>query len=566
MKLQKHVLCFWMLAALLPFALVRTYIFCNSPFVPTNFTSLFLNAPQDKPAPVWVTSGSSLMHHPHHQEDRMSIKNEMDQLIAKKNMQQDDDIIMIEDKTDNGTSNNSQHSDFQLPELAKNNNNNLKDVKNEYAKNSTVQQSVEEHDNNANNVESKHHSNNADPSATDKRILDANNEVEHNTQHNKSSSSEMITKATAIHAKAKASNLGDTGTCDLSNGSWVNDSQAPPYTNNTCKYIQEHQDCMMNGRPDQKYLHWRWKPNKCELPRIDSRTALDSMRGKSMVFVGDSIARNQFQALLCALSQMENPTRTYHQDDDKENTYLFPSYDFTLSIRWSPYLIRQSDKEIVMGDNTTQVVAHLDLDVLEESWVNAIISADIVVISSGHWWFKQGVFFEEGKAVGSHNFGGLQTSKNMRFEDAYRTAWHNVLKGVGLIPGYKGITFLRSFAPEHFENGRWDTGGSCPSTDPGSAPLNSLNKLMYTLQIEEFQNVSKEISSTEAAARLKFLDITNLAQFRVDGHPNAYRMYQPFAKEHVGPIQHDCLHWCLPGPIDVWNDMLVEYLNRLQLG
>jgi hypothetical protein len=211
MKLQKHVLCFWMLAALLPIALLRTYIVCNSPCIPTNFTSLFLNAPQDKPVPVWVTSSSSL-HHPHHQEDRMSIKNETDQLVAKKNMQQDD-IIMIEDKTDNGTSNNnSQHSDFQVPELAKyNNNNNLKDVKNEYAKNSTVQQSVEEHDNNANNVESKRDSNNADPSATDKRILDANNEVEHNTQHNKSSSSERITKATAIHTKAKASNLADTG-------------------------------------------------------------------------------------------------------------------------------------------------------------------------------------------------------------------------------------------------------------------------------------------------------------------------------------------------------------------
>jgi hypothetical protein len=157
-----------------------------------------------------VTSSSSLMHR--HQEDRMSIKNETDQFVAKKNMQQDNDFIMIEDKTNNGTSNNnSQHSDFQLPELAKNNNNNLKDVKNEYAKYSTVQQSVEEHDNNANNVESERDSNNADPSATDKKILDANNEVEHNTQHNKSSSSEMVTKATAIHAKAKASNLGDTG-------------------------------------------------------------------------------------------------------------------------------------------------------------------------------------------------------------------------------------------------------------------------------------------------------------------------------------------------------------------
>jgi hypothetical protein len=119
--------------------------------------------------------------------------------------------------------------------------------------------------------------------------------------------------------------------------------------------------------------------------------------------------------------------------------------------------------------------------------------------------------------------------------------------------------------------------------------------MMYQIQIEEFHklvsshgsllnessssnsSMSSQLGSKEeeeknglAAAvvttsRLKLVDITNLAQIRADGHPNAYRMYQPFAKENVGRIQNDCLHWCLPGPIDVWNDVLMESLQQQQL-
>lgn len=62
--------------------------------------------------------------------------------------------------------------------------------------------------------------------------------------------------------------------------------------------------------------------------------------------------------------------------------------------------------------------------------------------------------------------------------------------------------------------------------------------------------------------RLKLLDITLLANIRADGHPNSYREFQPFGKDHKKPIQNDCLHWCLPGPIDTWNDLLVESLHN----
>jgi hypothetical protein len=61
---------------------------------------------------------------------------------------------------------------------------------------------------------------------------------------------------------------------------------------------------MMNGRPDMGYLHWRWKPYRCDLQPFDGVIFLDSMRNKAWGLIGDSILRNQVQSLLCLLSKV----------------------------------------------------------------------------------------------------------------------------------------------------------------------------------------------------------------------------------------------------------------------
>lgn len=94
------------------------------------------------------------------------------------------------------------------------------------------------------------------------------------------------------------------GQCDLFEGEWQHDPEGPLYTNSTCFYIQEAQNCMSNGRHDTEYMYWRWKPRDCDLPRFDAKSFLDSFRGKAIGFIGDSIARNQMQSLLCLLSQV----------------------------------------------------------------------------------------------------------------------------------------------------------------------------------------------------------------------------------------------------------------------
>jgi hypothetical protein len=92
--------------------------------------------------------------------------------------------------------------------------------------------------------------------------------------------------------------------CDIFRGEWVPDDAPPYYTNRSCALIEEHQNCMKYGRPDLGFLKWRWRPEGCELPRFNAARFLHAVRNRSMVFVGDSLARNHMQSLMCLLSKV----------------------------------------------------------------------------------------------------------------------------------------------------------------------------------------------------------------------------------------------------------------------
>ncbi|MBA0826435.1 hypothetical protein Gotur_006231 [Gossypium turneri] len=93
-----------------------------------------------------------------------------------------------------------------------------------------------------------------------------------------------------------------TEKCDLFKGDWIPNPSGPSYTNESCPWIENHQNCMKNGRPDFGYLYWKWKPHDCQLPRFNAERFLELMRNKAWALIGDSISRNHAQSLLCMLS------------------------------------------------------------------------------------------------------------------------------------------------------------------------------------------------------------------------------------------------------------------------
>lgn len=117
-----------------------------------------------------------------------------------------------------------------------------------------------------------------------------------------------------------------------------------------------------------------------------------------------------------------------------------------------------------------------------------------------------------------------------------------------------GIKFFRTQSPRHFEGGDWNQGGSCSRVQP-----------LEREEVEELFSMEKNGTNTESrlvnqhlfealkGSSFHVLDITHMSEFRADAHPST-----------AGGKKHeDCMHWCLPGLTDSWNDLLVALLKNL---
>ncbi|KAG4917036.1 hypothetical protein AAZX31_19G239200 [Glycine max] len=345
----------------------------------------------------------------------------------------------------------------------------------------------------------------------------------------------------------------DAEKCDLFVGDWVPDPNGPMYTNESCRVIEDHQNCMRNGRPDSGYLYWRWNPRGCQLPKFSPKKFLDMMRDKSWAFIGDSISRNHVQSLLCILSQVEAADEVYHDEEYRSKIWKFPSHNFTLSVIWAPFLIKADIFEDMNGVSSSEI--QLYLDTLDDKWTNQYKNFDYVVIAGGKWFLKTAIYHENNTLTGCHNCHGKNLTE-VGFEHAYRKALQQVFDFM-THSEHKAVVFFRTTTPDHFENGEWFSGGYCNRTVPfkeDQVEVSYVDSIIRGIELEEFHK-----TKNSSANNLKLLDTTGLSLLRPDGHPGPYRQFHP--KPNAKKVQNDCLHWCLPGPIDSWNDIVLQMLT-----
>ncbi|CAD6336695.1 unnamed protein product [Miscanthus lutarioriparius] len=297
--------------------------------------------------------------------------------------------------------------------------------------------------------------------------------------------------------------------CDLFHGEWVPNSSGPAYTNARCRFIESPQNCMTNGRPDTDYLNWRWKPYGCDVPPFDGKKFLDGMKGKHWALIGDSILRNHVQSLLCLLSKVEDATEVYHDDTFRSRRWHLPSHNFTVSLIWAPFLVKAKIFEDDDGVSTADLQLHLD--VLETNWTSQWESFDYVVISTGQWFFKTAVYWENGAVIGCH-YCQNKTLKERPPEYSFRRALKVAFQFITSSP-HKPVVFYRTWSPSHFENGEWFSGGTCNRTapfKPGEAGDREMDNKMWRIEREEFDNAVANKGPIDGH-RLKLLDTFELS-------------------------------------------------------
>ncbi|KAK3183511.1 hypothetical protein Dsin_030797 [Dipteronia sinensis] len=350
--------------------------------------------------------------------------------------------------------------------------------------------------------------------------------------------------------------------CDLFKGHWVGEvGGSSGYTSSSCSTIPKSKNCFRNGREDREFLNWRWKPEKCDLPRFNAKSFLKILGGKNLAFIGDSVARNHLDSLLCLLSQEEIPIDAYKDPEDRHRIWYFANHDFTLTILWSKFLVHGYERMI---NGSSSGIFDLHIDKVDDKWARHLPIIDYAIISNAHWFFRPIYLHKNANLIGCVYCNDPNVTKFDVIEAigmSFRSAFEYISQCEKCNNNL--VTLLRTFSPSHFEDGSWNTGGSCNKTSPYNDRdhVGSYEWELRSTQVKEIERVRRLLllkgnyNKKQLGKKFGVLDVTRAMLMRADGHPGAY-WGNKWMKGY-----NDCVHWCLPGPIDLWNDFLMAILT-----
>ncbi|KAL3536535.1 hypothetical protein ACH5RR_004996 [Cinchona calisaya] len=347
----------------------------------------------------------------------------------------------------------------------------------------------------------------------------------------------------------------DPEECDIVHGKWVfNRSIKPLYSDRTCPYLDRQVSCVKNGRNDSDYRHWQWRPDGCMLPRFNPEIALKKLQGKRLMFVGDSLQRGQWQSFVCLVESIIPKKHKSMKRGRVYSVFKAKEYNTTIEFYWAPFLIESNSDEHIIGDPKKRILKVDSIAKHAKHWVGV----DILVFNTYVWWMS-GLKLKSlwgSFANGEEGFEELDTSVSYRI--GLKT-WANWVDST-INPNSTRV-FFTTMSPTHQRSEDW---GNKDGIKCFNETIPIRNKWHWGSGSDKrmMNVVSSVVGRMKVPVTL--INITQLSEYRIDAHSSIYTELQGELltdEQKADPLHYaDCIHWCLPGVPDTWNQILFAHL------
>ncbi|KAK8484428.1 hypothetical protein V6N11_061791 [Hibiscus sabdariffa] len=367
--------------------------------------------------------------------------------------------------------------------------------------------------------------------------------------------------------------------CDLFDGQWVFENKTHPlYKEDECEFLTAQVTCMRNGRKDSLYQNWRWQPRDCNLPKYKPRLLLEKLRNKRLMFVGDSLNRNQWESMVCLVQSVVPPGRktwkksgslaVFRIEVNGSNftknlmkCHLWYShcqlncskdYNATVEFYWAPFLVRSNSDDPDMHSILNRIIMPESIEEHGKNWKDV----DYLVFNTYIWWmntFNMKIFRR-----GSFDRGDTEYDEIERpvAYDRVLTTWSKwVDKNIN--PN-RTMVFFISMSPLHINSTDWNNPGGIKCALEKTPILDQSSFLYVGTDRRLFVIASNITENMKVPVHL--INITKLSEYRKDAHTSVYTIRQGkmlTSDQQAEPATYaDCIHWCLPGLPDTWNEFL----------
>ncbi|KAF6984305.1 hypothetical protein CFC21_002337 [Triticum aestivum] len=351
---------------------------------------------------------------------------------------------------------------------------------------------------------------------------------------------------------------GGGATCDMYKGRWVHDEEnAPMYKESDCEFLTEQVTCMRNGRRSDEYQKWRWQPDACDLPRFDAKLLLEKLRNKRMMFVGDSLNRNQWESMVCLVQSVAPWDKKKLVKNGSLNVFRLNEYNATIEFYWAPFLVESNSDDPDIHSITDRMITPTSIAKHAANW----IGVDYLIFNTYIWWMNT----PKMKIVPDGSF----TRKPVKYDELDRVvAYRQILETwsgwveENVDPKRTMVLFM-SVSPVHMQSEGWGSPDNIKCFSETQPVLNYTKTLDVGTDWDLFTE-SHEVTKAMKKVPVHFINITALSEIRKDAHTSVHTLRQGkllTKEQQANPRKFaDCIHWCLPGLPDTWNEFIYGHI------